>query len=156
MKNSFLTLQWLNGTQDNISFKCFVLFPNYLTIRHPYQANMKILKWDYTTSHTIWFPDLSLEGGYMKQQPRVHMASLYQDPCEQKQTTIYLGIFDGVQVRSRVVNCIDLLWFLPAWWFYNPLHLVIHPNKASLSDPMVSSQLKESSTDMVQVRIVDG
>lgn len=34
-----------------------------------------------------------------------------------------------------------LLWFLPAWWFYNPLHLVIHPNKASLLEPMVSSQL---------------
>lgn len=97
-----------------------------------------------------------LEGGYMKQQPRVHMAPLYWDPCEQKDTTIYLGIFDGVQLRSRVVNCIDLLWFLPAWWFYNPLHLVIHPNKASLLDPMVSSQLKESNTGMVQVRIVDG
>lgn len=41
VKNSFLSLQWLNGTQGNISFKCFVLFPNALTIRHPYQANRK-------------------------------------------------------------------------------------------------------------------
>ena len=79
---------------------------------------------------------------HMKWQPRVDVASLSWDPCEQKQTPICLGTFDGVQPRSKEVNCIDLLWFLPAWWFYNPLHLVIHPNKASLLESMVSSEPK--------------
>ena len=96
VKNSFLNLQWLNGTQGNISFKCFILFPNAFlqsgTHTRPTE-NPQMRLWLVRLHDSL---TCLLERLYTKQQPRVDVASLPWDPCEQKQRTIYLGIFDGV------------------------------------------------------------
>ena len=35
-------------------------FPQFFD-EHPSWANMKILKWEYMISQTVWFPDLSVQ-----------------------------------------------------------------------------------------------